>query len=210
VSRTTSPRPRAMLLLGPTGSGKTPLGQMLETHGWHGQPCWHFDFGQHLRQAVAVGPDGGLVTPEEHEYLTQVLATGALLEEGDFPIAQRILQSFLDRVTTAGSAPLAVLNGLPRHAGQAVAIASMVSIDCVTRLDCPTAVVQARIAANRGGDRHGRVDDQPADIARKLRIYEQRTAPLVDFLRDRGSRIIPLEVTREMTPWQAWQRLQNA
>jgi hypothetical protein len=44
----------ALLLLGPTGAGKTPLGDWLEAHGLWGRPCHHFDFGANLRAVVAV------------------------------------------------------------------------------------------------------------------------------------------------------------
>jgi adenylate kinase family enzyme len=43
----------AILLLGPTGSGKTPLGQVLERRGLWGHRCSHFDFGDNLREIVA-------------------------------------------------------------------------------------------------------------------------------------------------------------
>jgi adenylate kinase family enzyme len=51
--------PKAILLLGPTGSGKTPLGQVLEERGLWGHTCMHFDFGANLREIVACNkPDG--------------------------------------------------------------------------------------------------------------------------------------------------------
>ncbi|MCX7427258.1 MAG: hypothetical protein NTW96_16720 [Planctomycetia bacterium] len=48
----TDTRNDAMLLLGPTGSGKTPLGDLLERRGLGGRRCVHFDFGAHLRRIV--------------------------------------------------------------------------------------------------------------------------------------------------------------
>ncbi|MDW7761659.1 MAG: hypothetical protein SCM96_13625 [Acidobacteriota bacterium] len=45
----------AVLILGPTGSGKTPLGRELETRGHAGRRCRHFDFGAEMR-ALAGGP----------------------------------------------------------------------------------------------------------------------------------------------------------
>ena len=46
----------AVLLLGPTGAGKSPLGDWLEARGLWGRPCHHFDFGANLRAIVAAGP----------------------------------------------------------------------------------------------------------------------------------------------------------
>jgi len=42
----------AVLLLGPTGAGKTPLGEMIEARGLWGMSCLHFDFGANLRAVV--------------------------------------------------------------------------------------------------------------------------------------------------------------
>jgi len=36
---------RAILLIGPTGSGKTPLGDWLQAYGFCGHRCHRFDFG---------------------------------------------------------------------------------------------------------------------------------------------------------------------
>ena len=45
-------RPSAILLLGPTGSGKTPLGELMERRGFGGRRCRHFDLGDRLRRFV--------------------------------------------------------------------------------------------------------------------------------------------------------------
>ncbi len=85
----------AWLLVGPTGAGKTPLGRLLEEKGAAGRRCFHFDFGAELR-AVAASPDR---VPKLSEADVGVvrgsLATGALLEDHEFPIALRILEAFL-------------------------------------------------------------------------------------------------------------------
>lgn len=39
----------AMVLLGPTGSGKTPLGHVFAARGFLNRRCAHFDFGENLR-----------------------------------------------------------------------------------------------------------------------------------------------------------------
>ncbi len=53
VGEAATPRNAAILLLGPTGTGKTPLGNVLAVRGWRGLPCLHFDFGANLRELVA-------------------------------------------------------------------------------------------------------------------------------------------------------------
>jgi len=53
----------AILLVGPTGAGKTPLGEWLQLHGLWGRRCHHFDFGTNLRE-VASGNSAGFTAEE--------------------------------------------------------------------------------------------------------------------------------------------------
>ncbi len=43
----------SILLLGPTGVGKSPLGDVIAQHGLFGRLCHQFDFGSELRSAVS-------------------------------------------------------------------------------------------------------------------------------------------------------------
>ena len=201
-------RLEAILLLGPTGAGKTPLGEMLQARGWAGQRCAHFDFGENLRQAVARGQPDASVSAEDLRFLRAVLETGALLEDKDFPIAARLLRSFLAR-SAADENTLVVLNGLPRHVGQAVALADLLDVCTVVCLDCSAETVQARIAANAGGDRTYRSDDQLEAVRRKLEIFAERTAPLVAFYRAQGTRLLQLAVTADMAAERMWELLEG-
>ncbi len=216
----------AALLVGPTGTGKTPLGQLLEARGLNGRACLHFDFGENLRQIVARDQPDAIVSRADIDLLRRSLATGALLEDSDFPVAARILQSLLVHRDPKPDT-LIILNGLPRHVGQAESLTELLARrtcnkaaqagtshqkDCaerhvplptvkiVVQLCCSAATVGARIAANTGGDRTCRTDDDQEAIARKLAIYAERTAPLVDYLRQRGATIVSIDVTVEMTP----------
>ncbi len=198
----------ALVLLGPTGSGKTPLGRMFHERGLHGRPCVHFDFGENLRTVVAQGTPDATVSRQDITFLRDVLATGALLEDEDFPIAQRLLKSFLNR--SAGDPhTLVILNGLPRHIGQATGIEALLDVRNVVRLDCQPRIVFARIAANSGGDRSSRADDDLPAIERKLAIFADRTSPLVEHYQRAGAQLITLDVTVSMTPLDMWQAIQR-
>ena len=83
----------AVLLLGPTGSGKTPLGQLLERRGFLGLRCLHFDFGHELRQSIRKGSQ--VLTATERELVARMLRTGALLEDERFSVPLKIFQGFL-------------------------------------------------------------------------------------------------------------------
>ena len=108
----------AILIIGPTGSGKTPLGNALERHGLWNQQCIHFDFGHQLRLSAATGTADRFLTPDELVLIRQLLRTGALLEDEQFPIARKILSAFLRERSTCDD-DIIILNGLPRHLGQA-------------------------------------------------------------------------------------------
>ncbi|HPP52686.1 MAG TPA: nucleoside monophosphate kinase, partial [Thermoguttaceae bacterium] len=256
---------QGLLLLGPTGSGKTPLGELLAQQGVWGRRCVHFDFGAQLRR-IASGSTCGTVlspppvkressagdlgdssdigrspesqqeeggpfsyfTPQEREFVQQVLQRGALLEDAHFPLALKILKWFLvvegvetpdvlhqtalplTRSTTGSSGERwIVLNGLPRHVGQAEALRPWIDVQAVIHLECPAEVVLERIRTNVGGDRQGRTDDAVASVQAKLAIYTARTQPLIDYYQGRGVPIVRLPVTAVMTPGEAWAQLQR-
>ena len=77
----------------------------------------------------------------------------------------------------------------------------------VVHLDCSAETVFQRIRTNVGGDRTERPDDQRQAIGHKLRLFTERTAPLVDHYHSRGVRIVTLQVTAATTAEQMWQTL---
>lgn len=186
---------RAVLLLGPTGAGKTPLGDLLERTGLWGKRCVHFDFGVNLR-AAAAGSLGAGLAPGELEIVRRSLATGALLEDEDFPIAAKVLMGFIAARSLA-SRDLLILNGLPRHAGQARDLEPYAIVAAVISLETDVETLRERLRIDPGGDRAGRIDDAPEAVADRLRIFADRTVPLLEYYWSRGVPILPVcvEVT---------------
>jgi len=196
----------ALLLLGPTGSGKTPLGVMLEARGWHGRPCTHFDFGAILRAIVRRDRPDELLTRRDLDFLAEVLRRGTLLEDEHFPLAERILRGFLcDRKVDRST--MVVLNGLPRHVGQARALEALMRVRAVVFLHARAETVWKRIQANIGGERTGRDDDDPPSIEAKLALFAERTAPLLDYYRQRHVPVLRKEVEASTTAEELWQWL---
>jgi len=193
------PRPwPALLLVGPTGSGKTPLGEELERRGIQGRPCIHFDFGANLRAAAAGRADDCRLEEHELETIRRSLATGALFGAKDLPLILEILACFAEmRRPEPGT--LIVLNGLPRHRDQAESLASVVAVERVVSLEAGTEVILERIRRDPGRDRSGREDDDEDAIIRRLAGFREKTAPLVDFYRARGVPVTILAVTASMT-----------
>lgn len=190
--------PRALLLLGPTGSGKSPLGDWLQAHGLGARNCHHFDFGANLRSVVGNGPSERF-SANEVQFLGRVLDEGVLLENESFHLAAKILTDFLARRRVASDDWL-ILNGLPRHIGQAHALAAVLHVDLVIQLICDAAIIGERLRRNTGGDRAGRVDDAGDLVARKLVTYRERTQPLIAFYQERGATLVELKVEVDTQP----------
>ena len=108
----------AILLLGPTGSGKTPLGSYIEKKGIWDKRCFHFDFGSELRNISDANVIPLQFTKYDVDYIAKVLKEVALLENETFYIAEKILNSFITK-NSITSNDIILLNGLPRHIGQA-------------------------------------------------------------------------------------------
>jgi adenylate kinase len=200
-------RQEAILLLGPTGSGKTPLGDWLQAHGLCGCRCHHFDFGANLREIAAARAADGF-TQDEVRYIRELVEKGALLENETFCLALRILEEFIrHRQLQAGD--LLVMNGLPRHAGQADAIAPFLKVLAIVHLQCSAEVVLERLQRNSGGDRTHRIDDTLALVQRKMATFAERTQPLLRLYQEQGVPVIPVAVKEHTRPAEVCEMVQR-
>ncbi|MDX9799785.1 MAG: nucleoside monophosphate kinase [Spirochaetia bacterium] len=234
---------KAILLLGPTGTGKTPLGQQLETRGLWWKSYHHFDFGEELRRVSSLpgktssgdhsipaspaslstsgksaGTEGGsqvLLTGKELETINNVLENNTLLKDEDFSIAEKLLTSFIREkipgTDTSADAPedVIILNGLPRHTGQAKELSKIVDVRLVIMLDGHPDIIKERIKLNSGGDRRGRTDDSEVEIERKLEIYKKQTKPLVEYYKKLDRTILEIEVEIDTIPLYIIQGLET-
>jgi adenylate kinase family enzyme len=128
------------------------------------------------------------------------------LEDEHFAIAEKILRSFIAECRIGGDAFI-VLNGLPRHVGQADRVDSIVDVRTVVQLSCTPPVVLERIRRNAGGDRTGRTDDDVESVTKKLAIFNERTAPLLRHYRADGVPILTVEVSAATTAEDMRRRL---
>jgi adenylate kinase len=190
----TAMRIEAVLLIGPTGAGKSPLGEALEWSGWNGRRCVHFDFGAELRRAEASPEDFLDLEAVDRAVIHSVLADGVLLEDRHFSIARKILKRFL-RAKSIGAGEVVILNGLPRHPGQASALEEIVDLRRVVRLDASAEIIRERIRRNAADDRTGRIDDSPGEIEKRLHLFEERTRPLDGYCALKGIPIVDLAVS---------------
>ena len=190
---------QALLLVGPTGSGKTPLGHFLQKNGLWGKRCVHFDFGHQLRNIGNRVEKPPYLKKEEMAIIAHSLKTGVLLEDDQFPIAKKILLSFI-KSRNVTEKDLVVLNGLPRHRGQAKDLESIITIKRVVYLECSPKVVWNRIRFNSGGDRSLRTDDSFETVRKRWHQFNERTLPLLDYYRTKNIRIVNIKVAVDTKP----------
>ncbi len=202
------PPVNALLLIGPTGSGKSPLGDAVSKNGLIGFRCRHLDFGSELRRAVSGTEGPATYTDAELRFIHGVLEGGLLLENKHFALAEKIILLFLKRVGFSNK-DLLVLNGFPRHEGQAQDIERIARVHALIVLDCSAEEVLRRIRENTGGDRAVRIDDTVELIEKKLKIFRERTAPLVRYYEKTGRSIYHFEVTAKTTPADAYAALSS-
>ena len=197
----------AILLIGPTGCGKTPLGQMLEAKGLGPRECLHLDFGELLRSAAA-GDGPQTLGRDDVAFIRDVLLAGALLENEHFHIAGKLVAGALDSAGL-GDDVVVVLNGLPRHVEQARDVQRLFDVAAVVDLACSADTVRQRIGTNVGGDRAARADDDEQAVRDKLALFARRTRPLIDYYRRAGARVVTIPIGPTTTAADAWQMLND-
>ncbi len=161
-------RSRRVVLLGAPGSGKGTQACFLA--GDLGVPA--ISTGDMLRSAVEDGSELG-------RQVAGVMASGALVADGLMAEVVR------DRLSRADAKAGFVLDGYPRTAGQCRTLEAILAesdgrLDAAVLLEVPVAVLVERALGR------GRADDRDEVIRERLRIYDEKTAPVVDFYRERG------------------------
>jgi adenylate kinase len=186
-----------LVMLGRQGAGKGTQCTRLSRHF----VVPHISTGDMLRAAVKEGTEFGR---KAQEYMS----AGELLPDDIIIgiVEERLLK---DDTRNRGF----ILDGFPRTEEQAESLAEITSdqpLDLVIDLDVPTGVVLDRLASRRvcvdcganysvqgppkhnwtcdhcGGDVIQRNDDTEEAIKRRLDLYEEETAPLVDWYESRG------------------------
>lgn len=201
----------ATLLIGPTASGKTPLGNLIAERGLPDGSYVHFDFGQQLREIQRERGARAVLSARDCQLVEEVLRSGRLLTPEETPLAMTVLRWFLDTLPNAHSVPMKiVLNGLPRTVHQARAMAGLIEVQRVVLLQSTQEVTWVRIQSNVGGDRGARVDDTRDLVAFKFRQYLAETQPLVEYFRSQRVPIVELRVLADSRPEELWQLLCDA
>jgi adenylate kinase len=170
-----------LLVLGPQGSGKGTQGARIEAD--YGIP--HVSTGAMFRDAIAARSELGLrVEP--------ILAAGELVPD-DVTVA--LIRERLGMPDARGGF---VLDGFPRNLAQADALDEMLgeidrALDAILFFDLPEDVAVERMQGRAAAE--GRTDDTPDVMARRLEVYREQTAPVVEHYRVTG-RLVPLHAER--------------
>ncbi len=203
----TAHRPRAALLAGPTGAGKTPLGIYLASNGLWGSRCFHFDFGAELRRIDAGKAEHDL-SRSELDVIRKSLATGSVLKQCDYSIAENLIRRFV-AAHSSDQADWILLNGFPRNANQAACVSEFLNLSALIMLTAEAEVARTRIMLNSGGDRAGRPDDTAELVERKLEDCKEQCESLIHFFEAGSAPIYHVPVSINTRPEEIGEKLEK-
>lgn len=161
-----------LVLLGAPGSGKGTQAARLKAY----LHVPHISTGDLLRAEVAAGTPLGVQAKE-------VMARGDLVSDD---ILLGMLKARFSREDTRDGF---ILDGYPRYLAQADALNRLLQslgqrFDAAVQLKVDNEQIIERLAGRAKAE--GRADDSPESVRHRLHVYDQQTAPVVEFYRQRG------------------------
>ena len=161
-----------LVLLGAPGSGKGTQATRLREH----LQVPHISTGDLLRAAVKAGTELGRQAK-------------AVMESGGLVSDDIVLGMLEERLTAGDTGNGFVLDGYPRNLAQANALDALLGrlgqpVDIAVQLDVDTELLITRLAGRAQAE--GRADDSPEAVRHRLQVYNDATAPVVDFYRNTG------------------------
>lgn len=161
-----------LVLLGAPGSGKGTQAGRLKTH----LQVPHISTGDLLRAEVAAGSALG-------QQARAVMARGDLVSDD---ILLGMLEARFSRDDTRNGF---ILDGYPRNLAQAAALDALLvrigqPMDVALQLEVDNELIIERLAGRAREE--GRADDNPESVRKRLAIYDEQTAPVIDFYRQHG------------------------
>jgi adenylate kinase len=161
-----------VVIFGPPGSGKgTQSQKIIEKYGYT-----HISTGELLRQEISSGSDLG------HE-VKDIIGGGDLVSDH---LIITVLEKELNRL---GNVPGIIFDGFPRTINQAQELKKILNargtaVSVMFSLEVEHDELIKRLLARKAVS--GRQDDTMAVIEKRLEVYSERTAPVVEFYREVG------------------------
>jgi len=161
-----------LIFLGPPGAGKGTQAKILIDA--YGIP--QLSTGDILRSAIAAQTPMGLAAKE-------------VMDRGDL-VSDDIVNGIVsERLDQDDCKPGFILDGFPRTIAQAAALDQMLAdkgmaLDAVIELTVDADELVKRIVLR--AKESGRLDDNETVVRKRLEVYREQTAPLVDYYRGRG------------------------
>ncbi|MDR1352068.1 MAG: adenylate kinase [Treponema sp.] len=182
-----------LIFLGPPGAGKGTLAakavEILKVP--------HISTGNIFRAAIAAQSPLGLKVK-------------AIIDAGKLVDDETTIALVRERLAEPDVQTGYILDGFPRTIAQAEALASFSAVGKVVNFDIPDAAVVERLSGRRvcrkcghnfhvlfdppkgnicglcGGEVYTRDDDSEEAIQKRLHVYREQTAPLIDYYRQKG------------------------
>ncbi|WP_128476359.1 adenylate kinase [Halorussus pelagicus] len=154
---------------------------------------------------------------------------GEYMDQGEL-VPDEVVNEIVD--TALDEADGYVLDGYPRNLEQAETLSEMTDLDVVLYLDVDEDVLVGRLTGRRvcedcgatyhvdfnapeeegvcdecGDDLYQREDDTEETARERIRVYEENTAPVVEFYDDEGRLV---RVDGEQTPDEVWEGVRDA
>ncbi len=184
-----------LILLGPPGAGKGTQAETLSEQ----LNIAHISTGDMLRQTIKSGSETG-------KKLKTILDQGQLVPD-DF-----IMQIVKERLEQPDCKNGYILDGIPRTIGQAQALdQASIQIDAIVEIHVPDDVLIERLTGRRIHPESGRTyhttfnppqqagydditgqplvqrdDDKPDTVKKRLSVYHEQTAQLIDFYQNKS------------------------
>ncbi|MBC8646431.1 MAG: adenylate kinase [Thermoanaerobaculia bacterium] len=160
-----------VILLGPPGSGKGTQAKLLSQR--LGVPA--ISTGEMLRAAVSEGTPLG-------RQARAIMERGELVSDG---VMTELVRERIQRPDASGGF---ILDGFPRTIQQAEFLAGIVGnaapVAAVINFFVPEDVLEARLLGRSRVE--GRSDDRAETARERIRVYREKTSPLVGYYRQRG------------------------
>jgi adenylate kinase len=164
-----------LILFGPPGAGKGTQAKVLQDE----RGLVQLSTGDMLRAAVAAGTELGKKSK-------------AIMDRGDLVGDDLVVGIIAERLDRPDCVKGVIFDGFPRTVAQARALDEMLAprgrkIAAVIELkvddEAMVGRMESRVRENPGA---ARADDNPETLRKRLGVYRQNTAPLLDFYRNQG------------------------